>query len=467
MAGTYTEGISQKLSGVYTLIKAAIQRTAVGQRGVVAYPFTANWGPVNQIREVGNDTDFLKLFNGEATGFTANLIYKLAFKGQPSKVLGYRMATSAAAKATATLSDIATGQALALETLYPTTRAFTATVKEGFTTGEKVVEILEDGRLLVSVKGATVQAIADELNRSDFVRVTTVGTNMPADTAGVSFTGGNNGADVTASEYVAFTEALEAEEGVNAFSLDGVTDNAIIETTKEFAKRVRSEGLYITFVNGGPASWDTNPADANAKSRSFNYRAIVNVGNGADGYTAAEAAVYAASRVAAVALNSGLTDEVTPFTAVNNKLTRSQRIAAKEAGTLVFVTEGDQVLIDEAVNTLTTPGAGESKEMGKIRVSNTLDQIASDLERFGNEYKKGRSNTEEARATFAAAVETDYLAALASMEVIKDEYSYVMDPEYHGENAVFKPAIDEAYFYSEIWPVDSMEKIYQKIGVNF
>ncbi|MGP9042103.1 phage tail sheath subtilisin-like domain-containing protein [Cytobacillus kochii] len=467
MAGTYIEGVSKVLSGVYTLIKAAVQRISVGSRGVVAYPFTSNWGPVNQIVDIGNEADFRKVFNGDKTSLTASLIFKLAFAGRPQRVKAYRMAVGSAAKGTATLSDINEAPAITLETLYPTDRTFTAVVKDGFTPSEKVIDILEGSVLLASVKGTSVDQLVRALNGTDYVRVVSSDTNMPNNTAGVTFTEGSNGDSVTAAEYTAFTEALEAEEGVNAFSLDGVTDEAIIAAMVTFTKRVREDGLYITFVNGGPTSWDVSPGDANAKSNSLNYRAIVNVGNGADGFNGAEAAIYVAARVASAELNAGLTDELTPFATVNKKLTKSERIAAKEAGTLVFVTEGDQVVIDEAVNTLTAPVAGESKEMGKIRVNNTLDQISYDLEKFGNEYKRGRSNTDEARQTFAAAVETDYLGGLAAMEVIQPDYSYEPDPDYHGESAVFKPALDEAYFTSVVTPVDSMEKIYQKIGVNF
>lgn len=467
MAGTYIEGVSKVLSGVYTLIKAAVTRISAGSRGIVAYPFTSNWGPVNKIVDVGNESDFRKIFNGDKTSLTANLIYKLAFAGLPQSVKGYRMATASAAKGTASLPDINTGTAFVLETLYPSDRSFTAVVKDGIIGGEKIIEILEGSTLLASIRGTTMDQLEAALNGTDFVRVKTRGNALPINSAGVAFTGGNNGSTVTVAEYTAFTEALEAEDRVNAFALDGVSDNAIIDTMVTFTKRVRNDGLYITFVSGGPTGWDSTPADANTKSKTLNSRAVVNVGNGVDGYTAAQVAIYAAARVAAVALNAGLTDEVTPFREVNKKLTRAERIAAKEAGTFIFVAEGDRVVIDEAVNTLTSPAEGESKEMGKIRVANTLDQIAADLEVFGNEYKKGRSNTAQARQTFAAAVETDYLAGLARIEVIQPDFSYVEDPDYHGDTAVFNAGIDEAYFASAVWPVDSIEKIYQKIGVNF
>lgn len=49
MAGLYTEGESKVLSGVYSLIIAISTSITSGGRGIVAYPFTADWGPVNEL----------------------------------------------------------------------------------------------------------------------------------------------------------------------------------------------------------------------------------------------------------------------------------------------------------------------------------------------------------------------------------------------------------------------------------
>lgn len=463
MAGTYIEGISKVLSGVYTLIKAAVNRVAMGMRGVVAYPFTSDWGPVNVLTPVMQGGEFDALFNGSKTALTAGKIFKHAYRGLPQKVLAYRMATGTAAKASATLPG--TG-APVLETLYPSTRAFTAVVKDG-TSGGKVVEIIEAGVKLVSVEATTLAELNLKLNATDYVRVKTPGTNLPTNTAGVAFTGGNNGDAVTVTQYAAFLEEIEADGSANTFSLDGITDSAIITTVTDWLRRVRQDGVYITFVNGGPLSWDNDLAAANAQSTAFNHRAIINVGNGCEGVAAADMAIFIAARAASVPLNRTLTDEVVPYATVNKKLKPGQRVTAKEKGTLIFIQNGDYIEIDEAVNTLTNPPAGESAEFGKIRIHNALDQIARDLEAFGNAYKKDKSNTQEARETYAATVENGYLMGLAALEVIQPGYFYRPDPQYHGKDAAFKPKIDEAFFHADITPVDSMERIYQKIGVTF
>lgn len=462
MAGTFVKGISKILSGVYSRIVVAISSITMGSRGVVAYPFTSDWGPTNELtpQTLG---EFQNMYNADKTTLTAHRIYVHASKGKPSKILAYRMASDTAKVGTCSLGE----NSLQLETLYPSARAFTAVVKDGVDEGTKTVDVIENGVKLVSVTGADNASIAKQLNTSDYVRVKTVGTVLPVNTAGTTFAGGDNGGVVTVTQYSAFLTEIEADGNANSFSLDGVSDTAIITTVVTWLNRVRSEGFYVTFATGGPEAWDTDPAAANSKSIEYNYRAVVNVGNGCDGYSAADMAIFVAARIASVALNRTLTDETVPYTKVNKKLTVSQRETAKTKGTLVFVANGDFVEIDEGINTLTSPSPDESKELGKIRVANTLDYVTKDLEAFGVEYKKTLSNTDEARQCYAAMVEESYLRPLANDEIIRDGFFYRPDPEYHGKEAVYKPKIDEAFFDSDITPVDSMERIYQKIGVNF
>lgn len=462
MAGTFTKGISKILSGVYSRIVATVSSITMGSRGIVAYPFTSDWGPVNELVP-HSLKEFAATYNAEQTTLTASKIYLHASKGAPSKVLAYRMAIDTAAKGTCTLGEAS----LQLETLYPSARAFTVIVKDGVEEDTKVVDVVESGVKLVTATGATVADLAEQLNASDYVRVTTVGTVMPENNAGVAFTGGSNGDSVTVVQYAAFLTAVEADGTANSFSLDGTSDAAIITTVETWLRRVRNEGLYISFASGGPTTWDGDINLANTRSTAFNYRGIVNVGVGCNGYTPADMAIFVAARIASVALNRTVTDETVPYTKVNKKLTVTQRETAKTKGTLVFVSNGDFIEIDEGINTLTNPSGDESKEFGKIRVSNTLDYITKDLEAFGNEYKKSKSNTDEARQCYAALVEDSYLRPLANDEVIRQGYFYRPDPEYHGKDAVYKPKIDEAFFDSDITPVDSMERIYQKIGVNF
>ena len=137
------------------------------------------------------------------------------------------------------------------------------------------------------------------------------------------------------------------------------------------------------------------------------------------------------------------------------------------AGTIIFVAKGDTVEIDEGVNTLTSPKSGEVKEMGSVRVSSTIDYVVHDLELFGEEYKKAKSNTDSFRATYATTVQQQYLDPLVAQEILKEGASYEPDPDYYGENATKKAKANEAFFVGDITPNESPEKIYQKLGTVF
>lgn len=472
MAGTYTEGQSQVLSGVYSLVKATSSQGPGAAIGVAAFPFTANWGPVNTLVSYASQREFADAYNAAlASTHTAKKVHNLAYADgtyKPSKLLGYRMATVAAAKGEVTLS-VENGTAWTLETLYESDRAFSAVVKAGVAAGTTAVQIVEGGVLLWEGEDATIDGLAAKINASGYVKVKTVGTVLPEVTAGTAFTGGNSGDVVTVTEYASFLAEVEADGTANAVALDGVTDAAILTTFEAWVKRVRSEGIYLEGFRGGPASWDTNLADANSVSVAANYRGLINVGNGCDGYTSADMAIFLAAYACSRRLNSSITDQVAPFAAVNNKtmLNKGIRIKAKESGTVLFVLQGGRVVIDEGVNTLTAPTGDEVKEMGKMRVSRTIDYINRATEAFGEEYKKSLSNTQAARQAYAAVIEDNFFRGLANDEVIQPTYYYIEDPEYHGENPMYKPKLDEAYFYCEYTPTDSMEKIYQKFGVKF
>jgi len=469
MAGTYQEGTSKVLSGVYTLIQAAVSAVETGGRGVIAYPFTSNWGPINTLDTVVRSDEFITKYNGAATALSAKLVYELAFPAKPQRLLTYRMATEAAKKGTATLPVAESGTAWVLETLYPSDRSFTAVVRDSLIGEGKIVEIIEGTTLLAKAEGETVEGIAERLNASAFVRVQVTGSDLPSTTAGVAFAGGNNGSEVTVLDYESFLTAILGNATANAFAFPGISDEAILTVAETWLRTAREEGFYVSFARGGTAAWDSDLSLANEKSQAINYRAIHNVGNGVDGYTAADMATFIAARVGSVELNRTLTDETTPFKQVNvpTAATPRERVKAKLAGTIVFVQKGDMVLIDEGVNTLTVPKEGEVVEFGKIRISNTLDHIAKDLEVFGEEYKKDKSNTPEARETYAATIENEYFRSLAGMSVLQPGYFYRPDPDYHGENAMHKPKLDEAFFHADMTPVDSMERVYQKLGVSF
>lgn len=478
MAGTYIEGVSKTLSGVYTLIKAALAGITLGQRGTVAIPFTASWGPVEEFQQIGSKTEFLNTFgNGSTVGQTGAKVAAHAWQGpdKPNIVLAYRMATDAVAYAQIVLNDTLAAAALTLKGKHKGTRAnsFEATVAVNAVDGaKKDLKITEGGVLKATYTGATVQDIANAIAADGEALITATvadgkGAATLANAASAPFTGGNDGETLLAADYTAMLAALETQV-FNTLALGtATTDETILASVESWVKDQRDQGKRITWVRGGGSGWDTTPADANTKSQAINYRGIINVGNGVDSYTAAEMAIYVAAVLASLPLTQSVADYKTPYLNVNKRLTNAQRISAKQAGTLVFVMDGEDVVIDEAVNTLTSPLSGESKEMGKIKVSLILDQVATDVEVFGKGWVGKKGNTANTRQAFALQIEEEYLGSLVRLELLQPGCWYREDPEYHGKTPIYSPAPDEAYFYADITPVDAMERIYSKFGVTF
>lgn len=101
--------------------------------------------------------------------------------------------------------------------------------------------------------------------------------------------------------------------------------------------------------------------------------------------------------------------------------------------------------------------------MGSIRVSSTIDYVVHDLELFGEEYKKAKSNTDSFRATYATTVQQQYLDPLVAQEILKEGASYEPDPDYYGENATKKAKANEAFFVGDITPNESPEKFIRNL----
>ena len=178
MAGLYTEGESKILSGVYSLILAISTSITSGGRGIVAYPFTADWGPVNELT-TGNLRELRDNYNAVGSSLSVGKIYTHASNGEPKKVLGYRMATAEAKVAAATVDT------WVFETVYPTTRPFVLVVKDGVEDGSIKISLVENAVELTSFLVSDVDSLVTMVNSGTKAKWKTKGTILQLTVPGV------------------------------------------------------------------------------------------------------------------------------------------------------------------------------------------------------------------------------------------------------------------------------------------
>ncbi|THF78028.1 phage tail sheath subtilisin-like domain-containing protein [Cohnella fermenti] len=428
------------LPGFYMAFKAAATAAVqAGTRGVVALPVRAHWGPVKQVTEIASESGAIEAFSelgeGGATAYTA---LRLALLGGASKVLAYRLSDGTDAAATAILKDTTATpvNVLKLTARYTGERgnAFKATVQENASDSSKKDLKLYEGATLLrtfTFAGDAIQAAVDAVNGDAANKWVTAeklgeGNGVLASVIGAALDGGSSGiGGIDNADYQEAFAAFETQ-AFDAFALDGESEASLQASVLSWVSRIRSEGLGVIAVLGG-SSGDDQAADAVAKATArsalFNSEGIVSVGVGAkEGdavYSSAQLSAYVAGLIAGQSLSESTTYASAPFQDVSRRWTRSEQEQAVAGGVFLHVHDGRQVKALRGVNSLVSPGQGQSAAWKKIRTIRVLDAINSDLRRTAEDSYVGKvNNTEEGRLALIGACK-QYLQSLAQSGVIE------------------------------------------------
>lgn len=450
---------------------AALSAIQAGTRGYLAIPVKANWGPAKQIVEITSEKELIDTYNTEkiSDGYTAYECIRLALLGAPKTVLAYRLADSSAAKASITLKDTATTpvNVLTLTTKYETTRSFNITVRDNIVdpTNKQDIVLYEGTKQLyvfTYAKGLIDNAISAINNDSNNVWIVATkladGSGTLANVTAQSLTGGNAGiANITNQDYIDAMAAFETRT-FDTFTLDGMADPSLQTSVKSWVERLRNEGKGIIAYLGGTANDDKDITVANARSESFNYEGVVNVGVSAvlDGttYSSAQVACYVAGLAAGQALSESLTYAVTPFDDVQPRLTNNQVISAIQSGTLVLVHDGEKVKIEKGINTLTSLRESQNNAWKKIKCIRIMDAINTDTSKTANDSYVGKIlNNEDGQVALLSAIKK-YFETIAGT-LIDTDFTVAIDKEKQA-NAEG----DEFYWYWDARVLDSMERIF-------
>ncbi len=167
--GTWSETQKPSIPGMYNRFMWAAENTlAQGTNGIVAMPVKSNWGPVGEAVSVASLTDLKNKF-GSNMNLTAYRLGRLILLGQPKELLLYRLADENAKVASIVLKDDDGKDAIKLETLYPTTRAFNISVKPNIVDESMLDITLYEGaeQLYVFKVSGSIDDIVNAINSNE------------------------------------------------------------------------------------------------------------------------------------------------------------------------------------------------------------------------------------------------------------------------------------------------------------
>ena len=471
--GTWTEADTKSprtQPGVYSNIMAeAVQILEPGAGGIVFIVGKADWGPEDTVIRTYSEVASSRGSSVQDTfGKTGSLV-KLAgqaFRGGAAEVKCLRAASSAAAKAVATLDDSSSADALTLTAKYTGSRAngFAITVRAHPVAGH-ILDISEGGVLIESHFIATNanEGIAQLLNdNSAYVTAAVAGASARAlaTVSNVAMAGGNSGTALVAADYTA-AQGVAQNEAFDVYVQDDDTTVANQNAAGSWGVIQRNAGHRFVVVHGGAAA--ETAADARTRAQSFDNETNIYVHPGFvddDGITFS--GQEAAARVAGLIASKGYTRAVT-YSALDDVVRTSTALSPTnvelhlEAGVLPLVSDGGSVRVSKGINTLTTVGAGTNKlsSFSKIRTVRTLDAVENGLERGARPYIGEVTNDEDGRKSLEGAMSA-FLDELVSGGAIQDEYTLQVD----------RGDADQVFITVGVTPLDSIEQVFTTIFVS-
>ena len=454
-------------------IADAIAGVIGGEQGVVCVPVTAAWGPIREFLTFETEAEALAAFTNYAAG---NALFSVveALRGGARSVLAYRVAASAAAVATLTLTDTAGSPAdiVRIDAMYKGAYGNDLRVTVQVDPVDDTVQNLKvldvSGTLLHQFDftaddvDALVAAVAAD---TDNVYITAtklgVGDSTIAAISASALTGGDSGiAGVTNTDYVNAHAAMETVD-FQVYALTA-TDSTTQDAAKLWVTQQRADGVRIQLVYGAAAA--ETLTNQRAEAEDANHEGIVYVGHGAyrDGvlYSGGALAPHIAGMVAGAGSQKSTTHaKVTSFDDAEVRLSNPNIKENLRHGVLTLVHNGEYLMIEKGINTLTNYSQEQNERFSKIRVISTLDAVAKAITKSADANWIGKiDNDEDGRKALIAAIKS-FLDSLVRDRILRTGNEVKQDPERESLG-------DRFFLYIKIYPVDSIDYIYTTISVG-
>ncbi|MDR6883793.1 phage tail sheath family protein [Bacillus sp. 3255] len=409
----------------------------LGARGIVSMALALSWGPAKQILTI-NAGDNIKSLLGYDITDPKMLLVREALKRSKTLLL-YRLADGT--KGTVTAGNL------------------TATAKYSGLRGNDLSIVVQanvddvskfDVRTLLGYEEVDKQTVATVagLVANDWVVWT--GSGALTQTAGSKLTGGADGSVIN-GDHTSYLSAIELEE----FSVIALTstDPTLKALYTSFAARLRDdEGTKIQVVMENYPTAD--------------YEGVISVKNGvvlADGavLTAAQATAWVAGATASAQVNESLTRtaydgaiDVTP------RYTNSQIEAALVNGEFLFTQNQGRALVEQDINSFTSFAPDKDKRFAKNRVIRVLDAINNDLKTVADSFYIGKVDNDSDGRNLLKNEYVKYLEGLQALGALQNFDSQADITIVQGDES------DAVYAQYYVQPVDSIEKIYNKVWVK-
>lgn len=257
----------------------------------------------------------------------------------------------------------------------------------------------------------------------------------------------------TVTEEAAYAEAFTAleAESFNVFVFDGEVSDSTQDSALTWMQSNRDEGKNFMCVFGGDDESDQDPSIGNERSARLEDEAAVNLIVGAvvgdTTYNSAQYAPFIAGIIAGTAINKSITYANAGADNVTKRLRNSEIETALESGSVVLVSEGERVRIEQGI---TTDG-------GKIRTERAKQAIADDITSTAAKSYIGKiDNNADGQAALISAI-LAYLESLENANVLTSP-TVQLDPDYESTG-------DKVYLLVSFGMVDSIERIFLTVNI--
>lgn len=442
--------IERVRAGAYVDLHAKAVARVTASSGRVLIPYQGEWGAPNTAVDMADTQE-----RTAETGLLVPVLELAAENG--ATVIGYRVTNGSELPAKLAVADVGT-----FEARYPGLRGndFSVSVRTSLIDSSKKEILVRDGKSIYPDETYLVADRAEavtKLSQSKMIRFKNTGTKFFTDAGYAALTGGVTGtADIATGQWTQIFNAI--------FGLDfdvlylPSTVSAVQAACKQWLLDRRNKGRKLAhLVIAGDKLTDDDIETHNTRSRTMNARYVINnsiAGTHANGtyYDSVVWAAWVAGLVAGTPANKSFSGVKVPMTASAKDWSQSEVLKGLAEGTLMATRDGYDYIIEQAINTLSTLGAGEREDFGKIRVSMTMDQILNDIYSSVKKFRATLDNDKDGRGIFIGAVK-EYLAIRAAQKAIGADYSF-------DEDTSKTSAFDYAYFLLKAQPLDSIEAFY-------